>query len=192
MIDQFKKAKETRSVIHFKNFQSPEISWDDILKFVFEEASLTNKELEKRANPESNLWALGNIQIQDKLWLAPQTSNLFSKIKGVSSLLYKVNGNKENVNCNRYKVGICDCDLVWHTQGVRISLAGRLVSDHNDPHDILYWQLIGSSYWKINKDKTYKLEPGDLLYFSQEDSHEVWCEEPRAGIIIDGLGLLSK
>jgi hypothetical protein len=197
MIDQFKKAKLDKSVLHFKNFQEPKVFWEDILNFVFSEGLIKNEHLQKKVN--NNLQkgiypftAVGNIQVQDKLWLAPQTSNLFSKIKGISELLYKVNGNKENQDCSRYSNGTCNCELVWHTQGVRISLADRYVTDHNDPHDILYWQILGDSFWKINNDITYELNPGDLLYFSQEDSHAVWCNGPRAGIIIDGIGLTTK
>jgi mannose-6-phosphate isomerase-like protein (cupin superfamily) len=61
------------------------------------------------------------------------------------------------------------------------------VPSHTDPNDVLYWQLLGTSYWKMNNNKEYKLEPGDLLYFNQEDAHAVWQEGPRAGIIIDDI-----
>jgi ribosomal protein L16 Arg81 hydroxylase len=77
---------------------------------------------------------------------------------------------------------------MWHIQTLRFSISDHQVSDHNDPNDVLYWQLLGTSYWKMNKDKTYKMEPGDLLYFNKEDSHEVLQDGPRAGIIIDNIG----
>lgn len=192
MIEEFKKAKSSKSILHFKNFQKPQIEWVDVLQFIFDESEIENKHLAEKENAEHRLWALGNVQIQDKLWLAPQTSNLFSRFNGISELLYRVNGEKENQTCSRYTFGSCDCDVVWHTQGVRVSLAGRYVSDHNDPYDILYWQVLGTSFWKMNNDKVYELNPGDLLYFSQEDSHAVWCDVPRAGIIIDGIGLNYK
>lgn len=200
MIDQFKQAKLNKEVILFKNFQDPDITWDDTLQFIFDESSIQNNNLAEKIDSEhktnkaykDTLGYLGNIQIQDRLWLAPQTNNLFQRFEGLSKLLYKVNGEKENRLCKRYENTSCNCDVVWHIQGLRMSLSPRHVHDHNDPWDILYWQVLGTSFWKINNDKVYELNPGDLLYFSQEDSHAVWCEGPRAGFIIDGIGLLDK
>lgn len=200
MIDKFKNAKINKEVILFENFQKPDISWDDALQFIFDESAIKNDQLAKKveddiatnASYKDNLSYLGNIQIQDKFWLAPQTSSLFSKFNGIDELMLKINNGKQNKECNRYNSSDCNCDVIWHIQGLRMSLSPRHVTDHNDPWDILYWQVLGSSYWKINNDKVYKLNPGDMLYFSQEDSHQVWCEGPRAGIIIDGIGLLDK
>lgn len=189
MLEKFRKAKNDQEVIFFKNFQESTVTWDSALKFVFDECQIPNSHLKNKKNADS----LGNVQIQDHLWLAPQTNSLFDIFPDVQKLLYKVNDNKENRTCSRYtKSSSCDCDVVWHTQGLRISLSPRYVPDHNDPWDILYWQVLGTSFWKINNDVIYELNPGDMLYFSQKDSHAVWCEGPRAGFIIDGIGLLNK
>lgn len=188
MIEQLKEAKRNKEVILFKNFKTPTVTWDDALQFIFDECSIENEELKKKETADS----LGNVQIQEHLWLAPQTNYLFDRFVDTAELLYEVNGSKEDRECNRYQPGHCNCDLVWHMQGLRMSLSPRYVSDHNDPWDILYWQVLGTSFWKINNDKVYELNPGDMIYFSQEDSHAVWCEGPRAGFIIDGIGLLDK
>ena len=188
MIDQFKKAKSNKEILLFKNFKQSNITWDNALQFIFDECKIENQNLKNNKNVDS----LGNVQIQDKFWLAPQTNYLFERFPEIQELLYIVNGNKENKTCNRYKTGVCNCDIVWHTQGLRMSLSPRYVSDHNDPWDILYWQVLGTSFWKMNNDVVYELNPGDLIYFSQEDSHAVWCEGPRAGFIIDGIGLIDK
>lgn len=186
MIDTFKQAKKNKDILLFENFQAPEITWEEILNFLFQESKEKSLSL-----PEDDKW--GNVQVQDHLWLAPQTNYLFNKFKGIEELLNKVNGKNTNKYCSYYtNTRRCDCNNVWHSQGIRISLGNRTVSSHQDPHDILYWQIVGSSYWKINNDKTYKLKPGDLFYFSQEDYHMVWCDEPRAGLIIDGIDLLIK
>ena len=70
---------------------------------------------------------------------------------------------------------------------MRFVIGNNFVSKHKDPNDVLYWQVLGTSYWKMNNDKEYKLEPGDLLYFNKDDDHEVWQDGPRAGIIIDSI-----
>lgn len=192
MINEFKDLKNKKEVAIFKDFMKPDITWDDILSFLFQESLIENNQLAERVLNIPTVESYGNIQIQDKFWLAPQTSYLFDKFKNISDLLYIVNGKKENKECGYYKNGRCDCEVVWHSQGVRISLSNRFVSSHNDPHDILYWQILGTSDWKINDGEVYRLYPGDLFYFSQEDLHAVWCDGPRAGIIIDGIDLLLK
>ena len=45
MIDQFKQAKKNREILHFKNFQNVDFSWDTILNFLFEETKKENKEI---------------------------------------------------------------------------------------------------------------------------------------------------
>ena len=75
---------------------------------------------------------------------------------------------------------------------MRVSLSNRLVTDHHDPHDIFYWQVLGTSFWKIDKNVTYTLSPGDLLYLSKNNSHEVWCDGPRAGLLIDNLNNINS
>ena len=46
MIDQFKQAKKNREILHFKNFQNVDFSWETILNFLFEETKKENKQLE--------------------------------------------------------------------------------------------------------------------------------------------------
>ena len=36
MKDTWAKAKENKEILHFKNFQEPEISWEDALNFVYQ------------------------------------------------------------------------------------------------------------------------------------------------------------
>ena len=50
MIDQFKQAKKNREILHFKNFQNVDFSWDTILNFLFEETKKENKQLESQIN----------------------------------------------------------------------------------------------------------------------------------------------
>ena len=171
----------------------PEITWEEILIFLYKESIATgkiSKDLEEKVkkfqNP-SHFNSIGNVQIQSQFWLAPQTNNLFEEFAGISELLYKLNDSKENKDCSYYINQSHNCDLEWHYQGIRISLSDRLVPDHHDPHDIFYWQIVGTSFWKIDGGVTYTLNPGDLLYLPLENSHEVWCDGPRAGLLIDNL-----
>jgi hypothetical protein len=190
MFELIKEAKKHSQAILFEKYQIPEITWEDIMKFVYEESVLSNPNLRNKVKQVNNLDVLdfiGNIQIQNKFWLAPQTNNLFEKFKGISELLYSLNQSNENKQCGYYEHEGHNCDLDWHYQGIRMSLSNRVVSDHHDPHDIFYWQIVGTSFWKVDGDITYTLNPGDLLYLPLENSHEVWCDGPRAGLLIDNL-----
>jgi hypothetical protein len=190
MLELIKEAKKNSQAIVFENYQKPDISWEDVLLFLYNESVVPNHDLEKRVEKMNNLSdfnSIGNVQIQSKLWLSPQSHNIFKDFNGVSELLYKLNDSKDNSHCTYYLNQHCSCDSDWHFQGIRISLSNRLVSDHHDPHDIFYWQILGTSFWKIDGGITYTLNPGDMLYLPLENSHEVWCDGPRAGLLIDNL-----
>jgi mannose-6-phosphate isomerase-like protein (cupin superfamily) len=190
MFDLIKEAKENSHGLLFEKYQIPEITWEDVMNFVYLESTRKNENLKKKVEKVKNPNALdyiGNIQIQEKFWLAPQTHNIFNQFNGVSELIYKLNNSVENKDCGYYREEQHDCNADWHFQGIRMSLSDRLVSDHHDPHDIFYWQILGTSFWKIDNDITYELKPGDMLYLPLENSHEVWCDGPRAGLLIDNL-----
>lgn len=193
MLDLIKEAKENKHGIVFEQYQLPDITWQDVLNFIYDESIINDNRsisLEKKVKAYDNhvvLDSIGNIQIQNHMWLAPQTNNLFNRFKGVSELLYKLNNGVDNSYCEYFNQGNHNCESDWHFQGIRISLSNRLVNDHHDPHDIFYWQIVGTSFWKIDGGITYTLSPGDLFYLPLENSHEVWCDGPRAGLLIDNL-----
>ena len=264
MKDIWAKAKENQEILYFKNFQEPEITWGDALKFVYDLSKIDNENLKRRNGweestsmvfgsvlahkgyflfEESNLFPIfkGVTEFMEKVnggnsgkdcsyytnqkvqrgcdcnenwhiqtlrfsisdhevfgsvlahkgYFLFEESNLFPIFKGVTEFMEKVNGGNSGKDCSYYtnqKVQRgCDCNENWHIQTLRFSISDHEVSDHNDPNNVLYWQLLGTSYWVMNKDKEYKLEPGDLLYFNKEDSHLVWQDGPRAGIIIDDI-----
>jgi len=190
MIESIKEAKKNKHGILFEKYQIPEITWEEMMKFIYKESTTLNVNLRDKVEKINNLEAfdfIGNIQIQNKFWLAPQTHDLFNEFKGFSELLYKLNSSVDNRECDYYKQKLHNCKSDWHFQGVRMSLSDRVVSDHHDPHDIFYWQILGTSFWKIDGGITYELKPGDMLYLPLENSHEVWCDGPRAGLLIDNL-----
>ena len=190
MLNQIIDAKKNNKGFVIEKYQMPDIKWEDILLFLYKESIISNHDLRKKVKDMNNYEdfnSIGNVQIQSKFWLSPQTHNIFNDFNGVSELLYSLNNSRDNSHCGYYNNSSCSCDIPWHFQGIRISLSNRLVSSHHDPHDIFYWQILGTSFWKVNNDITYTLHPGDLLYLPKESSHEVWCDGPRAGLLIDNL-----
>jgi hypothetical protein len=192
MIEIFKEAKINQEILHFKNFQEPEITWEDALRFLYYLSKIPSQYMMTKAGKTGGVCYGSVIFNQGYFWL--DESNLFSTFKGVRELMEKVNSGNTDEKCPYYSVNkrACTCEAMWHIQALRFSISDHTVSNHNDPNNVLYWQLLGTSYWKMNKDKVYKLEPGDLLYFNKEDSHEVWQDGPRAGIIIDGRKQMSN
>jgi hypothetical protein len=182
-------AKKNREVLHFKNFQAPEITWDDALKFVYDLSKVSpNEALKERVERSPGFEILfGSVMACNGYFLFEE-NNLFPIFKGVTELMEKVNGGNSGEGCSYYgDLKSCNCEEQWHIQTLRFSISDYKVSNHTDPNNVLYWQLLGNSYWTINEEKEYRLEPGDLLYFSKEDSHIVRQEGPRAGIIIDDV-----
>jgi hypothetical protein len=182
------KAKENKEILHFKNFQEPEISWEDALTFVYNLSKIQDQRVIERSIRQNDV-AFGSIILTNSGYFWFEENNLFPIFKGVEELMEKVNGDNSGKDCIHYlgQLGNCDCNQQWHVQTLRFVIGHHKVSNHTDPNDVLYWQILGTSYWKMNNDKEYKLEPGDLLYFNKEDSHAVWQDGPRAGIIIDDI-----
>ena len=190
MFNQIMDAKKNNQALVFEKYQMPNITWEDVLLFLYKESLIPNDNLTKRVkivNNSYNMDSIGNIIIQNKLWLSPQTFDIFKDFNGVAELLHKLNNLKDNSHCSYYKNNPCSCDAPWHFQGIRMSLSNHRIVPHQDPRDILYWQILGTSFWRVNNETTYTLNPGDLFYLPKESSHSVWCDGPRAGLLIDNL-----
>jgi len=189
MREVWAKAKLNKEILLFENFQIPEITWEDVMSFVYELSKIeADENLKKRAARSFGGTAslFGSVMFKDGYFLFEE-SRLFSMFKGVTQLMEKVNGGNSGENCDYYEShSSCTCGEQWHIQTLRVSIGEYGVSNHNDPNDVLYWQVLGNSRWTMNNDVEYILKPGDLLYFNQEDLHRVFQDGPRAGIIIDG------
>lgn len=56
---------------------------------------------------------------------------------------------------------------------------------HNDNADVFFWQIIGSSSWKVSTQagiKEHALTVGDVIYVPRYMDHEVTSLGPRVGI----------
>jgi hypothetical protein len=56
---------------------------------------------------------------------------------------------------------------------------------HNDNADVFFWQIIGSSNWKVFTQagmKEHALNVGDVIYIPRYMDHEVTSLGPRVGI----------
>jgi hypothetical protein len=197
--EQFIKAKENKTFIVKKSYLESNFYWEDILDFIYKETSFEGMEIENKKFfsqiiPEGNLIVTvkGNVSIHDPLWIKSLSGNVWNYLPKLKDFLYKINNdfnNKENFeDCSYYSgtfARYCSCNSIWHTEGMVVSLASRLVSQHRDAFDAGYVQLIGKSFWKIDdKEEICILNPGDLLLLPNELTHEVWGDGPRVGILL--------
>ncbi len=189
MKEIWQNAKLNKEILHFKNFQVPEMTWEEVLKFVYDLSLINSEEIIKRGQRSENVQVIGSV-ICNKGYFLFDENNLFDRFSGITELMTKINDGDSGKECMAYTEGgrgKCNCNAYWHMQALRFSITNHTISDHNDPNDVLYWQVLGTSKWIMNNKEEYILSPGDLLYFNQEDSHKVLQDGPRAGIIIDAM-----
>lgn len=75
-----------------------------------------------------------------------------------------------------------------------ISLSSRseTLGRHNDPSDVLYWQVIGKTNWVVEDKQihTYTLEENCLIYVPAKMWHDVTSLTPRVGVSL-GIDILG-
>jgi hypothetical protein len=206
--ERFKEAKENKTFIVEKSYISELPVWDTVLKFIYDQTSEEDLEKENKKVFEQILPDLkiintvhGNIVVQDPLWIKSLTGKAWEDIVELKTFLYKLNKDfgidSGFENCSYYNGTVhrpCNCNSIWHSDGLVVSLAVKHISDHKDVFDAAYVQLIGKSFWKIDGDQNniVVLNPGDLLLLPNELAHEVWGEGPRVGVLLNKKGTHKK
>jgi len=193
MNDIFKKAvEEDTPAIYFENFYKPESTWQDVMEYIYK-ASDTPSSFNQN-NEEKDVHKveiIGSLKIQRGIYLIPLARDLHKVFKEASGLMEKITGSDKVNSCKyydgEYNQFPCDCGSIWHIQGLRFSATPIVINHHKDPCDVLYWQMLGTSYWTINREKEYKLNPGDMLYINKNATHGIRQDGPRVAILIDGL-----
>ena len=176
--EEILNAKNNNIAYFHKGFYNNTPTWDDFLNCVFKESQVENLEL---ARDISNLNAKdvdqrskGNVLIIDDVYFSPQVNNLeyFPRLSNFISEFLNING------------------ILLGVSGPKVSVGPRHVAPHSDKWDGFSLQCQGTSIWKIScpdngYNEEFQMSSGDLLYFPQETMHELYCNEPRAGIIFN-------
>lgn len=196
---RFKEAKENKIFIVKRSYFKETISWEKTLGYIYDQSSVEDtKDLNKKyftqIFPDQNRinTVKGNISVHAPLWIKSLSGKVWEYIPELKNFLYDLNNDFSNSedfeHCSYYSgtySRVCDCKSIWHTEGMVVSLASRLVSEHRDVFDAGYIQLIGRSFWKIEgEEEICVLDPGDMLLLPNELTHEVWGEGPRMGILL--------
>lgn len=177
----------------FKNFHDPEMDWNDVMNFMYQQATnrsgFKQNEEEKKQHP--NVILNGSLKTQPGLYIIPLIRDIHNFFHSAYTLMQKISGDKKVNSCDYYKGNDndfpCNCGSIWHIQGLRLSVSDIVINHHHDPCDVLVWQMVGKSYWTINKKNEYELAPGDLMYVSKDATHGIHQTGPRLTMIIDGI-----
>jgi ribosomal protein L16 Arg81 hydroxylase len=62
-----------------------------------------------------------------------------------------------------------------------LTTAAKGFPKHKDDYDVIYWQCIGKTLWKVEGHGDFEMEPGDLIYIPKGTYHEVIALTPRLG-----------
>ena len=62
-----------------------------------------------------------------------------------------------------------------------ITTAAETFPKHRDDCDIIYWQCIGKTLWKVEGRGDFMMEPGDLIYIPKGTYHKTIPITPRLG-----------
>lgn len=179
--------------LYFKNFHSPRMDWNDVINFIYEQA-VTPSNYRQNEEERASHYAqtnYGSLKIQPDLYVVPLARDIHKFFNSVPFLMEKINNNPKINECKYYDGDYnqfqCNCGSLWHIQGLRFSLTDVVINHHQDPCDVLVWQMVGKSYWTINKKDEYVLSPGDLLYVNKNATHGIRQDGPRLTMIIDAI-----
>lgn len=170
--NEIKKSKSLKKGFLYKNFFNDLPKWNDFINCIFEE---TQKDATFASfNPDAQEVPYGNVLIIDGYYFAPQISDwkkYFPQVTDMISLMISKNMNIAFA-------------------GPKATLGPRLVTEHQDVWDGLAVQCEGSTTWilrckEMSYEEIFYLEPGDILYFPQECTHEVISDVPRANLIFN-------
>jgi hypothetical protein len=159
-----------------RNFVKPEYTWENFIQSISDGYSLDDEKNQKYEYKE----VIGKINFWQKLTMSidwVNESNFLEIDKTTESLLKVFNGldgSEESKCLGRFAV-------VSFTD--KEPTTGR----HNDPMHVIYCQFIGSVEWMIFKnedqeEKSFILNPGDIIYIPKGVEHEVRSLSPRAAI----------
>ena len=171
------EAKANNRAYFHPNFFSDVPTWDDFLNCIFQEVQIENPELAKNMlyGKDVDERLVGNVIITENVYFSPQITDASKYFKTINQILNHFHDEY------RIKLGV---------SGPKVSVGPRHVAAHSDKWDAFSLQCQGTTVWTIaHKETGYKeefnMKPGDFLFFPQQTTHELYCNEPRAGIIFN-------
>jgi len=159
--------KKNSTTCVFKNFNNNVPSWDDFIKYIQDSSFESSSYSDPLPDYDLNLGGkvVGNILIKQDLYFYMAAHRHI----------------KDSIKIEQdFKSFL---DYRFSIANIYVNLSSKIdnIPSHCDAQDNFYWQCQGSVEWVAN-DKTYLVEPGDLVYIPAKTSHAVNFFVPRAAV----------
>jgi hypothetical protein len=158
---------ENKVPIHFTNVFANEYSWDNFINFINYAIKQDNPSAAKTNAKET----IGYVNFWQKLTLTlDQLSNKYFPELDEKNMFLETFINKQSIG----KFGAVSFTDSEPTTGV-----------HSDPVTVMYWNCVGSVEWTVfleSENRSFLLNPGDVILVPATLLHEVKSRGPRAAI----------
>ena len=161
IIELIADHKKNRKILILKDFNKDVPSWDEFIDYLNVTSNITPDE-----RSEPGHYVKGSVMSKEHFYYYMSSHGYLGKtskeIETNMSKAFKVPG------------GI---------SGVFINFSSNIINvrEHSDPQDNFYWQCIGSTDWVFD-DKSYTVDPGDIVFVPSYAKHAVNFSMPRAAI----------
>ena len=168
ILETIKQHKQDSTIAVIKDFCKDTPSWSDFIDHIDKASNIENNHVPAPNDYDKKLGTVvvGDIMIKQNFYY-------------YVSLPSHMNKSSEQID-----QGFSDAFKVpGGISSLYINLSSNLsnIPQHFDAHDNFYWQCIGSTTWHC-KDKSYTVNPGDMVYIPSNTYHGVDFSMPRAAI----------
>jgi mannose-6-phosphate isomerase-like protein (cupin superfamily) len=168
--DILKENKANNKLVVLKDFCKDVPSWQEIIDYIDKSSNVTDSRMPAEPNEYDKALGgvyVGNVLIKQNFYfylaMHGHVSNATEEIEKAFQDIYP---DKEGGLSSMY---------------VNFSSNLSNIPQHFDAHDNFHWQCIGSTTWHC-EDKTYVVNPGDMVYIPSKSYHGVDFSMPRAAI----------
>ena len=169
VLESIKESKKNHKVLVIKDFYKDTPSWQEFMDYI-----------DKSSRVEESMCPDGPTE-HDKSLGAVVIGNVIIKQNFYFYLGMDWHMNKATEEIEKAFNDVFDATGGVSSIYLNVSSNVRNVEQHFDELDNFYWQCIGSTTWHC-EDKTYTVNPGDMVYIPAKSYHGVDFSMPRAAI----------
>jgi len=169
MLESIKESKANHNVLVIKDFYKDTPSWQEFMDYIDKSSHVIDARMPSEPNEyDKSLDAviIGNVVVKQNFYY------------------YVVMDWHMNKATEEIEKAFTDFfDAIGGISSIYLNTSSNVnnVKQHFDDLDNFYWQCIGSTTWHC-KDKTYVVNPGDMVYIPSKSYHGVDFSMPRAAI----------
>lgn len=168
ILETIKQHKKDSKIAVIKDFCTDTPSWQEFIDYIDKGSNAKEPTMPQPGEYDKSLGGvtIGNVMIKQ---------NFYFYISGTGAI---GKASQEIQDSFTHEFGTYGGISTLY---VNFSTNLNNIPQHFDPHDNFYWQCIGSTTWHC-EDKTYEVNPGDLVYIPSKTYHGVDFSMPRAAV----------